>query len=39
MPEQALTMGQVFGAVLADAGVFKWDEAGRGALGSFLASL
>lgn len=32
-------MGSVFGAVLEDAGVFKWDNAGRAALGRFLKSL
>ena len=32
-------IGQVFGAVLEDAGVFKWDEAGRAALGRFLEAL
>ena len=32
-------IGQVFGRVLEDAGVFKWDEAGRAALRRFLASL
>ncbi|MBR2682068.1 MAG: UDP-glucose--hexose-1-phosphate uridylyltransferase, partial [Atopobiaceae bacterium] len=29
-------IGRVFGAVLEDAGVFKWDEAGRAALRRFL---
>lgn len=32
-------IGQVFGRVLEDAGVFKWDDAGRAALGRFIASL
>jgi UDPglucose--hexose-1-phosphate uridylyltransferase len=32
-------IGRVFGAVLEDAGVFKWDEQGRAALDRFLASL
>ena len=32
-------IGHVFGAVLEDAGVFKWDEAGREALDRFLDSL
>ncbi len=32
-------IGQVFGAVLEDAGVFKWDEEGRAALRRFLDSL
>ena len=32
-------IGRVFGAVLEDAGVFKWDEAGRAALGRFLETL
>ena len=32
-------IGQVFGAVLEDAGVFKWDEGGRAALDRFLGSL
>ncbi len=32
-------IGRVFGAVLEDAGVFKWDEEGRAALDRFLASL
>ena len=32
-------IGRVFGAVLEDAGVFKWDEAGRAALGRFLDTL
>ncbi|MBP3894295.1 MAG: UDP-glucose--hexose-1-phosphate uridylyltransferase [Atopobiaceae bacterium] len=32
-------IGRVFGMVLEDAGVFKWDEAGRAALDRFLASL
>ena len=32
-------IGQVFGRVLEDAGVFKWDEAGRAALRRFLDSL
>ena len=32
-------IGQVFGAVLEDAGVFKWDETGRAALGRFLEAL
>ena len=32
-------IGRVFGGVLEDAGVFKWDDAGRAALHRFLASL
>lgn len=32
-------VGMVFCHVLEDAGVFKWDEAGRAALGRFLAAL
>ncbi len=32
-------IGRVFAGVLEDAGVFKWDKAGRSALGRFLASL
>ena len=32
-------IGTVFGEVLADAGVFKWDEAGRAALDRFLVTL
>ena len=32
-------IGRVFGAVLEDAGVFKWDEAGCAALRRFIASL
>jgi UDPglucose--hexose-1-phosphate uridylyltransferase len=32
-------IGCVFGGVLEDAGVFKWDDAGRAALHRFLASL
>ena len=32
-------IGRVFGAVLEDAGVFKWDEAGRMALGAFIDAL
>ena len=32
-------VGQVFAQVLEDAGVFKWDEAGRAALHRFLAAL
>jgi len=32
-------IGEVFGAVLEDAGVFKWDEQGRLALRRFLESL
>ena len=32
-------IGQVFGAVLEDAGVFKWDDEGRAALGRFLDTL
>ena len=32
-------IGRVFAGVLCDAGVFKWDEAGRAALGRFLACL
>lgn len=32
-------VGRVFGAVLEDAGVFKWDNAGRAALGKFITSL
>ena len=32
-------IGQVFAAVLEDAGVFKWDDAGRAALDRFLQSL
>ncbi|MDO4539295.1 MAG: UDP-glucose--hexose-1-phosphate uridylyltransferase, partial [Coriobacteriales bacterium] len=32
-------IGRVFGAVLEDAGVFKWDDAGRAALNRFLATL
>jgi UDPglucose--hexose-1-phosphate uridylyltransferase len=32
-------IGRVFGAVLEDAGVFKWDEEGRAALGRFLDTL
>lgn len=31
--------GQVFGHVLEDAGVFKWDDDGRAALDRFLATL
>jgi len=32
-------IGRVFGGVLEDAGVFKWDDAGRAALHRFLQSL
>ena len=32
-------IGRVFGGVLEDAGVFKWDEAGRAALQRFIDSL
>ena len=32
-------VGHVFGHVLEDAGVFKWDDAGRAALRRFLGSL
>jgi UDPglucose--hexose-1-phosphate uridylyltransferase len=32
-------IGSVFGRVLEDAGVFKWDEEGRAALQRFLQSL
>ena len=32
-------VGHVFGHVLKDAGVFKWDEAGRAAQRRFVASL
>jgi len=32
-------IGSVFGAVLEDAGVFKWDEEGRAALDRFLSIL
>ena len=32
-------IGRVFGEVLEDAGVFKWDEAGRAAQDRFLAAL
>ena len=32
-------IGRVFAGVLEDAGVFKWDDAGRAAFGRFLASL
>ena len=32
-------IGRVFGAVLEDAGVFKWDEAGRAAQRRFVDSL
>ena len=32
-------IGRVFGAVLEDAGVYKWDEEGRQALDRFLATL
>ena len=32
-------IGQVFGGVLEDAGVFKWDEEGRAALNRFLETL
>ena len=32
-------IGRVFAGVLEDAGVFKWDEAGRAALDCFLAAL
>ena len=32
-------IGRVFGGVLEDAGVFKWDDAGRAALGRFLEGL
>ena len=32
-------IGRVFGAVLEDAGVFKWDEAGRAAQQRFVESL
>ena len=32
-------VGQAFSLVLEDAGVFKWDEAGRAALGRFIERL
>ena len=32
-------VGAVFGHVLEDAGVFKWDEAGREAMGRFVSAL
>ena len=32
-------IGRVFGGVLEDAGVFKWDDEGRAALARFLQSL
>ena len=32
-------IGRVFGAVLEDAGVFKWDDAGRAAQMRFVGSL
>lgn len=32
-------VGQTFAGVLEDAGVFKWDDSGRAALGRFLAAL
>lgn len=32
-------IGRVFGAVLEDAGVFKWDDAGRAEQARFVASL
>ena len=32
-------VGQAFALVLEDAGVFKWDEAGRAALGRFIERL
>lgn len=32
-------IGSIFGAVLEDAGVFKWDEAGRAEQARFVASL
>ena len=32
-------IGRVFAGVLEDAGVFKWDDEGRAALGRFLHSL
>jgi UDPglucose--hexose-1-phosphate uridylyltransferase len=32
-------IGRVFATVLEDAGVFKWDDEGRAALGRFLAQL
>ena len=32
-------IGRVFAAVLEDAGVFKWDTAGRSALAGFIATL
>lgn len=32
-------IGRVFGAVLEDAGVFKWDDAGRAAQAHFVAAL
>ena len=32
-------IGRVFGAVLEDAGVFKWDDAGRAAQQRFVESL
>jgi UDPglucose--hexose-1-phosphate uridylyltransferase len=32
-------VGQVFGRVLEDAGVFKWDEEGRAAQRRFVESL
>ncbi len=32
-------VGEVFGHVLEDAGVYKWNEEGRAALGRFLAAL
>ena len=32
-------VSDVFGHVLADAGVFKWDDAGRAAQDRFLAAL
>ena len=42
MSERGLSrddVGRLFGEVLECAGVFKWDAAGRAALGRFLASL
>jgi UDPglucose--hexose-1-phosphate uridylyltransferase len=32
-------IGRVFGTVLEDAGVFKWDKAGRAAQARFIAAL
>jgi len=32
-------IGRVFGAVLEDAGVFKWDAAGRAAMAAFIGAI